>query len=385
MRAYGARMYTRGERIAQMVVVAVAVVFAVGVGGFLFGRGGGGSNGSAASASPSASPSDSKPEVVFSQDTCCTQTARFLRAEWTSTAKANSVRVAVAPDPGFPCNSTLDPSGLKGVITCQGLLKGATDYTATLSLVTARATFTYPQKFKTMGDRLTGVQWFTEFENPTGDPLACAAASVRIVQNYTTGKDPLTATQILEQGKALNKSRDPGIDPVAIASMQKKLDARNNYHYYRFTTREEATKSAVYWLVRSGKPVHLISLAGQHDPLLVGFTGTFGTFYDDPNNAFTQVVVEDPQRGDMRPETANHRPDKSRTPGFQTGQPVDLGEWYGDEWWFRFPYAGTVDGVNIDRSDGVYAAPHWAVKYVILVDDGDADWPQDREGRVVWH
>src|SRR5205823_10986581 len=101
--------------------------------------------------------------------------------------------------------------------------------TATLAVVTARGTYSYQQKFKTMSNRLANVQWFTEFEDATGDPLACAAASVRIVQNYTTGKDPLTATQILQQGRELNRSHDPGIDPAAIAAMQKKLDARNNY------------------------------------------------------------------------------------------------------------------------------------------------------------
>ena len=382
-------MYTRGERMAQGMVVLVALVFATAVGGFLF-RGGGGVDGGSASATPGATASAAAPTVSFTQDTCCTQTARALKAAWTSTVKANSARVALAPDPGFPCSSTMDPSGLKGVMTCQGLLKGSTDYTATLSLATARGTFTYPQKFKTMGDRLNNVQWFTEFEDATGDPLACAAASVRIVQNYTTGKDALDATHILAQGKELNKSRDPGIDPVAIAAMQKKLEPNNNYHYYRFATREEATKSAVYWLVRSGKPVHVISLAGQHDPVLIGFTGTFGTFYDDPVNTFTQVIVEDPQRGDMRSETANHRPDKYRTPGFQTGQPIGLDEWYGDEWWMRFTYQSPIrmpDGslLAIDRNDGVYASPHWAGKFVILVDDGDADWPQDKEGRVVWH
>jgi hypothetical protein len=274
---------------------------------------------------------------------------------------------------------------MKGVMSCQGLLSGATDYVATLTLVTPRGTYAYQQKFKTMGDRLTNVQWFTEFEDPAGNPLACAAASVRIVQNYTTAKDPLTATLILQQGQAYNKSRDPGLDPVAIAAIQKRLDARNNYHYYRFSTREEATKSAVYWLVRSGKPVHVISLAGQHDPLLIGFTGTFGTYYDDPVNAFTQLVVEDPQRGDMRPETASRRPDKYRTPGFQTGQPIALTEWYGDEWWLRYTYVSTLDGVNIDRNDGAYPLPHWGGKFVLIVDDGDADWPQEKEGRVQWH
>jgi hypothetical protein len=383
-------VYTRAERIAQISLVVVALVFAVAVGGFVFGRGGGAS-GTGSDATPTASGSPKPPDVTFTQDTCCTQTARFLKAAWTSTDRVTTAKVVVTPETGFPCDTTLDPSGLKGVISCQGLLKGATDYVATLTLTGPRGTFSYPQKFKTMGDRLTGVQWFTEFEDPRGDPLACAAASVRIVQSYSTGgKDPLTATQILTQGQAYNKSKDPGIDPVAIATMQKRLDARNNYHYYRFATREEATKSAIYWLVRSGKPVHVISLAGQHDPLLVGFTGFFGTFYDDPGNKFTQVIVEDPQRGDTRPETASHRPDKSRSPGFQTGQPINLDEWYGDEWWLRFNYAASVrmpDGsfINVERNDGVYATPHWGGQFVLLVDDGDVDWPSDKEGRVKWH
>ena len=379
--------YTRAERIAQGSLVAVALVFAVAVGGFLLGRGGGGG---ADTSTPTPSASAKPPDVTFTHDTCCTQTARFLRAAWTATDRATTARLALAPDPGFPCEATIDATGAKGLIGCQGLLRGATDYTATLSLTFPRGTFTYPQKFKTMSDRLTNVQWFTEFEDARGDPLACAAASVRIVQNYTAGKDPLTATQILQQGQGLNKSRDPGIDPAAIAAMQKRLEPRNNYHYYRFPTREEATKSAIYWLVRSGKPVHVISLAGQHDPVLVGFTGTFGTYYDDPSNTFTQVVVEDPQRGDMRPETANHRPDKYRTPGFQTGQPIGLEEWYGDEWWLRYDYASPIrmpDGslLAIDRNDGAYPVPHWARTFVILVDDGDAEWPSDKEGRVKWH
>ena len=381
-------MYTRGERIGQITLVAIALVFAVAVGGFVLGRGGGAGAGPGGEATPSGAAKP--PDVTFVQDTCCTQAARFMKVSWTSSEKANAVKLTMAPDPGFPCDSTLDASGVKGVMSCQGLLKGATDYVATLAVVTQRGTYSYQQKFKTMADKLANVQWFTEFEDAKGDPLACAAASVRIVQNFTTGKDPLTATQILQQGQAFNKSKDPGIDPAAIAAMQKKLDARNNYHYYRFTTREEATKSSVYWLVRSGKPVHVISLAGQHDPVLVGFTGTFGTYYDDPVNAFTEVIVEDPQRGDTRPETANHRPDISRSAGFQTGQPVSLADWYGQEWWFRFDYASPIrmpDGslLAIDRNDGVYPTPHWAKQFVILVDDGDADWPSDKEGRVKWH
>ena len=54
------------------------------------------------------------------------------------------------------------------------------------------------------------------------------------------------------------------------------------------------------------------------------------------------------------------------------------------ECWERFAYAGVVSGVNIDRSDGAYPTPHWGGTYVLLVDDGDSEWPSDREGRVKW-
>ncbi len=378
------RMYSPKERLGQAIVVMVGVVFALTVSSFILRGGptqvGNGPTPTAASASPSARA----PEVKFTQDTCCTQTARWMRASWESSEKAQKVAVLLTPDPGFPCASTLDASGTKGALSCGGLLQPSTDYVAVLTLTVGRDAFRYEQKFKTMGNRLANVKWFTEFEDPTGEPLACAAASIRIVQNYTAKQDPMTAEQILAAAKPYNKSRDPGLDPVAIATIQKRLDPNNNYHYYRFATREQATKSAVYWLVRSAKPVHVISLAGQHDPLLIGFTGAFGTWYDDPGNTITQVIVQDPQRGDMRPETANRRPDKYRTPGFQTGQPLGLDEWYGDEWWLRFTYAPVVSGVNIDRNDGAYPAPHWAGQFVVLVDDGDAEWPSDREGRVKW-
>ncbi len=380
-----ASMYTRAERIGQAAVVTIGLVFALAVGGFVLRGAPSEDVGGRATPTPAATATARPPDVKFTQDTCCTQTARFIRAAWESSAKVTNPTVRLIPDPGFPCGTSFDPAGTKGVISCQGLLRGATDYTAALSLTLGRDTFSYEHRFKTMGDRLTDVKWFTEFENPTADPVACAAASVRIVQNHTAKADPLTAEQILASAKAYNKSRDPGIDPVAIATIQKRLDARNNYHYYRFGSREEATKSAVYWLVRSGKPVHVISLAGQHDPLLIGFTGTFGTFYDDPANTITQVVVQDPQRGDMRPETLSRRPDMYRTPGFQTGQPLGLDEWYRNEWWLGFAYASVVDGVNIDRNDGAYPTPHWAGTFVLLVDDADAEWPSDREGRVKWH
>ena len=376
-------MYSPAERLGQAVVVMVGLLFAVTVGGFLL-RGPGPSDvpGIGATSRPAASPTATPPEVKFSHPTCCTQAARLLTASWESSKKVDQVALRVTPDPGFPCAATLDPSGLKGGFGCEGLLRGATDYVAGLSLTLGRDTFRFEHNFKTMGDKLADVKWFTEFEDPRGNPLACAAASVRIVQNFTAKQDPMTAEQILTAGKAHNKSRDPGLDPVAIATMQKQLDPNNNYHYYRLGTREEATESAVYWLVRSGKPVHVISLAGQHDPVLIGFTGTYGSYYGDAATRITQMIVQDPQRGDMRPETAHRRPDKYRTPGFQTGQPIGLDEWYRDEWWLAFAYASVVDGVNIDRNDGVYPAPHWARQFVLVVDDGDAEWPSDREGRV---
>ena len=37
------------------------------------------------------------------------------------------------------------------------------------------------------------------------------------------------------------------------------------------------------------------------------------TYYDDPSNRITSVIVEDPQRGDLNPQTQNHRPDISRS------------------------------------------------------------------------
>ena len=322
------------------------------------------------------------PEVTVAHDTCCAQTARFIRATWSSSEAVQSATLALVPDPGFPCSATVDAGGRKGTFGCNGLLRGPVDYAATLMVRTEGGSFPVVHRFKTMADRLTGVQWFTEFEDPRGDPLACAAASVRIVQNYTTGQDKATAEQILRQGQSFNKSRDPGLDPVAIAAVQKSLDQRNSYHYYRFDTKEEATLAAAYWVLRSGKPVHAITLAGQHDPLVLGFTGTFGTHFGDGVNQITGMVMQDAQRGDMRPETAGRRPDMYRTPGFQTGQVILMDEWYRGEWWFGFSYAGVVSGVNIDRSDGAYPLPHWAGKFVIIVDDADAAHPSDREGRV---
>lgn len=375
-------MVTRGERIGQLVTVGAAALFAYALFSLVVaGPQDGAADGRGRA---SATPTPVPPTISVTMETCCEQTARFIRAAWESSEAVRSASVELAPSPGFDCGATVDAAAgaKKGSFGCVGLLRGGTAYTATLRLTTAAGTFPFPHKFTTMGDRLENVKWFTEFENPAGEPLACAAASCRIIQNYTTGKDPMTAEQILATGRTLNRSSDPGLDPAAIAALLTRLEPRNRYHYYRLDTREEATKAAVYWLLRSGKPVMVISLAGQHAPLLIGYRGTFGTYYDDPANAIAGVVVQDPQRGDMRPETAGRRPDKYRTPGFQTGQLLALSEWYGDEWWLAFAYAGSLSGVGIDRSDGAYPAPHWAGKFVIIVDDGDATNPPDREGRV---
>ena len=375
--------YTRSERLAQGALVIVALVFAIAVATVVL-RGGGGSG---AAVVPTGTPAPRAPGVKISQDPCCAQTARFLSASWESSTKVDRAGLALVPDPGFACAAQVASGGLKGTFGCAGLLSGATDYVATLSLTTIDGTFKYEHKFKTMADRLSGVQWFTEFEDPSGEPLACAAASCRIIQYFTTGKDPLTAEAILTAGRQFNKSADPGIDPVAIATVIKRMDPRNNYHYYRYDTREDATLASVYWLLRSGKPVMVISLAGQHGPVVIGFQGAYGTYYDDPVNRVSGVIVEDPQRGDMDPRTQSHRPDKYRTPGFQTGQLLGLDEWYRDEWWLAFPYAGSIrmpDGTsrNVERNDGAYPVPHWGGKFVILVDDGDAEWTSDKEGRV---
>src|SRR5688500_5048720 len=111
----------------------------------------------------------------------------------------------------------------------------------------------------------------------------------------------MTATQILELGQQFNVSRDPGLDPAAIATVLDRLDADNDYHYYRYDTREAATAWAIYWLLHSGKPVIAITLAGQHAPLVIGFQGVYGVNWDDPVNKIEVVVVQEPQHVEMRP------------------------------------------------------------------------------------
>lgn len=375
----------------MVVMVVAAIVFAAAVYGRVTGALpiGVGAPSPTVAVTATPSPTPSGPTIAITHDPCCSQTARFLNAAWTSTQPVSAVTLTVDPAPPFGCSATVDASGLRGTFGCAGFLPGATDHVAHLVFVSGTGTYPVAHAFRTMGDRLENVRWFTEFEDPNADPLNCASASIRIVQLFAGGEDKMTATQIQDFGHQFNVSGDPGLDPAAIATTLKRLDARDSYHYYRFATREEATASAAYWLIRSGKPVIAITLAGQHAPVVMGFQGAYGTYYDDPNNRIVGVVVQDPQRGEMRPETLDHRPDKYRTPEFQTGRLLLLDEWYGDEWWFGFAYAGTITYAGktyeVDRSDGAYPSPHWAGKFVLVVDDGDAEWPSNKEGRVKWH
>lgn len=345
-------------------------------------------------ASPSASPSRSVPPpaappvIAFEPPQDTSQAPRFLAGRWSSTLPLLDLQLVVAPEPAFPCGAAVDPDRQGGTYACDGLFAASVDLRIELLGTTPQGARTRATRnVRTMGDRLSGVPWFTEFEDPNAEALACAAASVRIIQRFTTGRDGGTAKQILARGRPLNKSADPGIDPAAIAAVLTALEPSNRYHYYRFATRELATRAAVYWLLRSAKPVIVLSLAGQHAPIVTGFTGTLGPRFADPAQ-ITGLVIEDPQRGDIEPATARHRPDKSRSVDFQTGKLIGIEEWYGDDWWLRDAYKGSIvfnsDAKlhDVDRNDTVYPRPHWDGTFVILVDDGDVTNPPDREGRV---
>jgi hypothetical protein len=328
------------------------------------------------------------PVIAFDPPHDTSQAPRYVSGRWSASLPLLDVQLTVTPDPGFACAATFEPGHQDGAYGCEGLLPPAIDVRLELTATTAQAVrVRATRNFRTMAERLSGVPWFTEFEDPNGEALACAAASVRIIQSFTTGRDIATARQILARGRPLNKSADPGIDPAAIAAVLAALEPGNRYHYYRFATRDAATRAAVYWLARSAKPVIALSLAGQHAPIITGYTGTVGPLLADPAK-ITGLVIEDPQRGDLDPATAKHRPDKSRSAEFQTGKVIGIDEWYADDWWFRDAYQGSIvfnsDAKvhDVDRNDGVYPKPHWAGMFVILVDDGDSVTPADREGRV---
>lgn len=339
----------------------------------------------ASSAAATPSPTPRPPEITFSPPAGAKQAARFLQLRFSASEPLEAVSVRLAPDPGFACAAALEDA-TTGRVSCSGLLPASTDHLLTLSVEGPLGSGERTYAFRTMGDRLENVQWFTEFENPSGNPVACAAASCRIVQLFTTGEDKMTAEQILEFGRQFNRSQDPGLDPVAIAELLQRMDARNTYHYYVFATREEATKASVYWLLRTGKPVIAITLAGQHAPLVIGYTGRFGASYADPATRIEGLIVMDPQRGDLDPRNAHRRPDKKRSAAFQTGALIGMDEWNRDEWWFGFPYQAVIQyggrNINVERNDGAYPLPHWGGKFVILVDDGDRENPADRMGRV---
>lgn len=329
------------------------------------------------------------PVIAFDPPKDSSQGARFVSGRWISTLPLLDVQLTVTPEPPFACAVTVDTERLSGGYRCDGLLPAGGDVRIELTGTTSRnARARAVRNVRTMGERLSGVPWFTEFEDPNGEALACAAASARIVQVFTTGRDIANARTILARGRPLNKSADPGIDPAAIAAVITMLEPSNRYHYYRFKTSEEATRAAVYWLARSAKPVIALSLAGQHAPVITGYTGTLGASLADPTTRITGLVVEDPQRGDLDPATARHRPDKSRSAEFQSGKLIGLDEWYSDDWWFRDAYKGAIvfnsDGKvhDVDRSDKTYPRPHWDGTYVILADDGDVENPPDREGRI---
>ncbi len=308
-----------------------------------------------------------------------TQAPRRLQARFTADTDLVAAEASWSPDPGVPCRASLD-TARAGALSCDGLLPAANDFTATLLARAADGrTASVPYRFRTMGDNLTGVRWFTEFEDPRGDPVSCAAASVRIVADFARAGATPSATEILGRGQAFNRSADPGLDPVAIASILHELDREGAYHYYVYPDRDAATRAIVAWLLRTAKPVIAITLAGQHGPVVTGFAG-------DPGNP-TGLVVLDPQRGDLDPRTASRRADKPRSADYQTGRLVPRAEWDRDDWWFGFAYAASIQWqgrtLDIDRSDGAYRRPHWAGAFVIVVADGDSEWPADRQGRVI--
>lgn len=376
------RMTMRGAVLALLIAIVAAAC-----GTTAEGLAPAPSTGASQSRPPSATPPAGT--LVFEPPKDTSQAARYISGQWSSTVPLLDVQVTVTPEPPFPCAVTMDAERRTGSYRCDGLLPPSTDLRIELTGTSNQnLRIRAVRNLRTMAERLSAVPWFTEFEDPAGDAILCAAASVRIVQTFTTGRDVANAKAIQTRGKPLNKSADPGLDPAAIAAVITALEPTNRYHYYRFPTKEAATRAVVYWLARSGKPVIVLSLAGQHAPVITGYVGILGVSTADPATRITALIVEDPQRGDLEPATARHRPDKSRSRDFQTGATIGIDELYADDWWLRDAYKGNIvfssDAKvhDVDRSDKVYPKPHWDGSFVILVDDGDALNPPDREGRV---
>jgi len=154
------------------------------------------------------------------------QAPRWITGRWSSSLPLLDVQLTVTPQPGFACAASMDPGRQTGGYSCDGLLPPATDVRLELVATSgqgghARAT----RSFRTMAERLSGVPWFTEFEDPNGEALACAAASVRIIQTFTTGRDLATAREGLARLDILRKMEqsldpDPGTPFARVAALE---------------------------------------------------------------------------------------------------------------------------------------------------------------------
>src|SRR5437762_3106695 len=142
--------------------------------------------------SPAASPTASVAPalITFAAGRDAAQAPRFIAGRWSATVPLRDLRLTVFPEPAFACRATIDPAGRSGTYGCDGLFPPLADLRIELVGTTSDgARAAGARAMHTMGDRLTGVPWFTEFEDPNGEALACAAASARIIQAFTTGRD----------------------------------------------------------------------------------------------------------------------------------------------------------------------------------------------------
>src|SRR5688572_2578947 len=86
----------RGSSSGPLVLVGVALVLAVAAYSVLFGGAPSSPSAGSASQTPQATATarpttaPRPPEVAIAHDTCCAQTARFIRATWTSTETVQS-------------------------------------------------------------------------------------------------------------------------------------------------------------------------------------------------------------------------------------------------------------------------------------------------------
>ena len=237
-----------------------------------------------------------------------------------------------------------------------------------------------------MGNRLADVKWFTEFENPTGDPLACAAASIRIVQNYTAKQDPMTAEQILAAAKPYNKSRDPGLDPggdrddpeAARPEQQLSLlplrDARRGDEVRGVLAGAQRRSRCT-----SSRSRGSTTRCSSDSPACSARSTTIPANTIDAGRRAGSAARRHAARD--REPPARQVP-HARIPDRPAARPRGVVR-------RRVVAALHLRGRRVRRehrsNDGAYTAPHWAGQFVLLVDDGDAEWPSDREGRSKWH